>query len=38
MIDFYLSLGAELMKDWTVYRIAGDTLEKMAKKDEERYV
>ena len=29
-IDFYLSLGAEPMKDWTVYRIAGDTLEKLA--------
>lgn len=29
-IDFYLSLGAESMKDWTVYRIAGDTLHKMA--------
>ena len=29
-IDFYLSLGAEPMKDWTVYRIAGDTLHKMA--------
>lgn len=25
-IDFYLSLGAEPMRDWTVYRIAGDTL------------
>ena len=25
-IDFYLSLGAEPMKDWTAYRIAGDTL------------
>ncbi len=25
-IDFYLSLGAEPMKDRTVYRIAGDTL------------
>ena len=25
-IDFYLSLGAEPMEDWTVYRIAGDTL------------
>ena len=25
-IDFYLSLGAEPMKDWTVYRISGDTL------------
>lgn len=29
-IDFYLSLGAEPMKDWTVYRIAGDTLQNMA--------
>ena len=30
-IDFYLSLGAEPMQDWTVYRIAGNTLVKMAK-------
>ena len=29
-IDFYLSLGAEPMEDWTVYRIAGDTLIHMA--------
>lgn len=29
-IDFYLSLGAEPMKDWTVFRIAGDTLKNMA--------
>lgn len=29
-IDFYLSLGAEAMDDWTVYRIAGDTLKKLA--------
>lgn len=29
-IDFYLSLGAEPMKDWTVYRIAGDTLTGLA--------
>ena len=29
-IDFYLSLGAEPMEDWTVYRIAGDTLLNMA--------
>jgi len=28
-IDFYLSLGAEPMEDWTVYRIAGDTLHKL---------
>ncbi len=26
-IDFYLSLGAEPMSDWTVYRLAGETLE-----------
>ena len=29
-INFYLSLGAEPMSDWTVYRIAGDTLNKLA--------
>lgn len=29
-IDFYLSLGAEPMKDWTVYRIAGETLKELA--------
>jgi len=29
-IDFYLSLGAEPMEEWTVYRIAGDTLHKLA--------
>ncbi|MBQ6897172.1 MAG: GNAT family N-acetyltransferase [Oscillospiraceae bacterium] len=29
-IDFYLSLGAQPMEDWTVYRIAGDTLTKLA--------
>lgn len=28
-IDFYLSMGAEPMKDWTVYRISGDTLQKL---------
>lgn len=28
-IKFYLSLEAEPMKDWTVYRIAGDTLKAM---------
>ena len=26
-IDFYLSLGAEPMRDWTVYRLSGRTLE-----------
>ena len=29
-IDFYLSLGAEPMSDWTVYRIAGNTLTELA--------
>lgn len=29
-IDFYLSMGAEPMEDWTVYRIAGDTLRQLA--------
>lgn len=29
-VDFYLSLGAEPMSDWTVYRIAGDTLKRLA--------
>lgn len=30
-INFYLSLGAEAMDDWTVYRITGDTLKKLGK-------
>lgn len=30
-VDFYLSLGAEPMKDWTVYRITGETLKEHAK-------
>ncbi|HPF54080.1 MAG TPA: GNAT family N-acetyltransferase [Clostridia bacterium] len=29
-IDFYVALGAEPMSDWTVYRMAGDTLKRMA--------
>jgi len=29
-IDFYLSLGAEPMSDWTVYRVAGETLTELA--------
>lgn len=29
-IDFYLSLGAIPMDEWTTYRITGDTLKKMA--------
>lgn len=30
-IDFYLSLGAEQMNEWTVYRLSGETLERMAR-------
>ena len=29
-IDFYLSLGAEKMEEWTTYRMAGETLHKFA--------
>lgn len=29
-IDFYLSLGAKAMDEWTVYRITGDTLLELA--------
>ncbi len=29
-IDLYRSLGAELMDEWTTYRLTGETLEKMA--------
>ncbi len=32
-IDFYLSLGAQPMRDWTVYRLTGDTLRQLAEKD-----
>lgn len=32
-IDFYLSLGAKAMDEWTVYRITGDTLLKMANEN-----
>ena len=31
-IDFYLSLGAKPMDEWTVYRLTGETLERMAGK------
>ncbi len=30
-IDFYLSLGAVPMEDWTVFRITGDTFKELAK-------
>jgi len=29
-IDFYLSMGAVPMKEWTIYRLAGDALAKLA--------
>ena len=29
-IDFYLSLNARPMDDWTIYRLAGDTLQNFA--------
>jgi len=29
-IEFYKSLGAEAMDDWTVYRVSGDALKKLA--------
>ncbi len=30
-IDFYLSLNAEPMSEWTTYRLAGDALQNLAK-------
>ena len=32
-IDFYLSLGAEQMNEWTVYRFEGESLANLAKKE-----
>ena len=29
-IDFYLSLGAEALSEWTTYRLSGDALKKLA--------
>lgn len=29
-IDFYKGLGAEAMDEWTVYRLSGDTLQRLA--------
>ncbi len=29
-IDFYLSLGAKPMEEWTTYRLTGETLKKLA--------
>ena len=31
-IDIYLSLGAEPMDEWTVYRLTGDTLKNLAEQ------
>ncbi len=31
-IDFYLSLGARQMSEWTTYRLAGESLNSLAKK------
>lgn len=31
-IEFYKSMGAEPMDEWTVYRIAGDTLQELGKR------
>ena len=33
-IDFYLSLGAQPLGDWTLYRAAGDTLQNLAKQSD----
>ena len=33
-IDFYRSLGAEPMSEWTVYRLTGDTLKNLAETSE----
>ena len=33
-IDFYLSLGAKPMDEWTVYRISGDRLTEFAKRQD----
>ena len=31
-IDFYLSLGAQPMDEWTVYRLTGETLQTLARE------
>ena len=33
-IEFYLSLGAKPMDEWSVYRMAGDTLTEFAKRQD----
>ncbi|MBQ5587284.1 MAG: GNAT family N-acetyltransferase [Selenomonadales bacterium] len=31
-IDFYIAMGAQPMDEWTIYRVAGDNLKKLACK------
>ena len=33
-VDFYLSLGARPMDEWTVYRLTGDTLKNLAEEQD----
>ena len=33
-IDFYRSMGAQAMDEWTVYRIDGDTLKELGSRDQ----
>ena len=35
-IDFYRSMGAVPMDEWTVYRVTGNTLKEMAEKEERK--
>lgn len=35
-IDFYLSVGAEAMNEWTVYRMAGESLKSFARGAEDK--
>lgn len=35
-IDFYKSLGAQAMDEWTVYRVSGDALTSLADRSEAR--
>lgn len=37
-IDFYLSLGARPMDEWTTYRLAGNSLQAFAKEEARAYV
>jgi hypothetical protein len=35
-IEFYRSLGARAMDEWTVYRLTGEALQRLAGEDAER--